>query len=140
MITRREFLGAAVAAAFCGIPGARALSKLLMLGMPLSAVIATGTSNAARVFEAFRDRGTLRVGAPADDAILELRDGSFDFVDNYRNTRTGKQRLFPAGTVPGGKVIKRVATQLHRRARFTHSASVFHSGSLRLSNCRPPEW
>jgi dihydroorotase len=81
------------------------LSKLLLLGMPLDRVIACGTSTAARVFEPFRDRGTLKVGAPADVAILELREGNFDFVDNYRNTRTGRQRLFPAGTILGGKLV-----------------------------------
>jgi predicted amidohydrolase len=32
---------------------------------------------------------------------------STDFVDNYRNTRTGRQRLFPGGTVIGGKVVRR---------------------------------
>jgi predicted amidohydrolase len=60
-------------------------------------------NNASRLFEVFRDRGTLNVGAPADIALLELRQGSFAFVDNYGNTRTGSQRLFPAGTVLGGK-------------------------------------
>ena len=43
--------------------------------------------NAARVFPAFDDRGTLNVGAPADIAVMELREGSFEFVDNYKGTR-----------------------------------------------------
>ena len=73
------------------------MSKFLMFGMPLMQVIACATVNAARVFPAFDDRGTLNVGAPADVAILELRDGTFEFLDNYKGTRTGKQRLFPAG-------------------------------------------
>ena len=81
------------------------LSKFLLLGMPLKQVIARGTLNAARVFEPFRDRGTLKVGAPADVAILELREGNFDFVDNYRNVRMGRQRLFPSATVLGGKLV-----------------------------------
>jgi dihydroorotase len=42
---------------------------------------------------------TLNVGAPADVAIMELREGTFEFLDNYKGTRTGRQRLFPAGTV-----------------------------------------
>jgi dihydroorotase len=79
------------------------MSKLLMFGMPLSAVIAAGTVNAARVFPSFDDRGTLNVGAPADVAIMELRDGEFEFLDNYKGTRKGKQRLFPIATVIGGK-------------------------------------
>jgi dihydroorotase len=81
------------------------MSKFLMLGMPLDQVIACCTINAARAFDVFRDRGTLKVGAPADVAVLELREGTFEFVDNYQNTRSGKQRLFPSATVLGGKIV-----------------------------------
>jgi dihydroorotase len=83
------------------------MSKFIMFGMPLSQIIACATVNAARCFSAFDDRGTLNVGAPADVAILELRDGTFEFVDNYKGTRTGKQRLFPAGIVLAGKTVPR---------------------------------
>jgi dihydroorotase len=79
------------------------MSKFFMFGMPLTQVIACATVNAARVFPAFDDRGTLNVGAPADVAILELREGTFDFVDNYKGTRSGKQRLFPVASVLAGK-------------------------------------
>jgi dihydroorotase len=79
------------------------MSKFLMFGMPLDQVIARATVNAARVFEAFRDRGTLNVGSPADVAVLELREGTFEFLDNYQGKRTGHQRLFPIATVVGGK-------------------------------------
>ena len=57
------------------------------------------------MFEVFRDRGTLNVGAPADIAVLELRQGSFEFVDNFENKRTGRQRLFPIRTILGGKPV-----------------------------------
>ena len=83
------------------------MSKFIMFGMPLSQIIACGTVNAARVFPSFDDRGTLNVGAPADVAILELRQGTFEFLDNYKGTRTGSQRLFPAGTVLAGKQVQR---------------------------------
>jgi dihydroorotase len=79
------------------------MSKFLHLGMPLDRVIAAATVNAARVFPAFEDRGTLNVGAPADVAVLEMRDGAFEFLDNYEGKRSGKQRLFPVATVIGGK-------------------------------------
>jgi dihydroorotase len=79
------------------------MSKFLMFGMPLSQVIACATVNAARVFDAFNDRGTLNIGAAADVAILEMRNGTFEFLDNYNNKRTGTQRLFPVATVLGGK-------------------------------------
>jgi dihydroorotase len=81
------------------------MSKFLDFGMSLEQVIARATVNASRVFEVFRDRGTLNVGAPADIAVLELRQGSFEFVDNYQNKRTGRQRLFPSQTILGGKPV-----------------------------------
>jgi dihydroorotase len=81
------------------------MSKLLMYGMPVAHAVACATVNAARAFPSFDDRGTLNVGAPADVAILELREGSFEFLDNYKGTRTGKQRLFPSATVLAGKRV-----------------------------------
>jgi dihydroorotase len=82
------------------------MSKFIMFGMPLSQIIACATVNAARVFPSFDDRGTLNVGAPADVALLELRDGTFEFLDNYKGTRSGRQRLFPSGTVLAGKRVQ----------------------------------
>jgi len=79
------------------------MSKLLMLGVPLMQVIAMGTSNAAATFPAFKGLGTLRPGAPADVSILELREGSFDFIDNVNTKRSGHQRLFPRAAIVGGK-------------------------------------
>jgi dihydroorotase len=45
------------------------------------------------------------VGAPADLAVLELREGSFEFEDNFGNKKTGRQRLFPSATVLAGKQV-----------------------------------
>jgi len=83
------------------------MSKLLSLGMPVPVAIAGATVNASRTFEIFRDRGTLNVGAPADVALLELRSGNFEFLDNYGNKRNGNQRFLPSGTVLAGKWIPR---------------------------------
>jgi len=83
------------------------MSKFLMLGMPLNQVIACATVNASHAFEVFRGRGTLKVGAPADVAVLELKEGSFEFDDNFGNKRTGAMRLFPSGTVLAGKRVNR---------------------------------
>ena len=83
------------------------LSKFLNFGMTLDQVVARATVNAARLFPVFHDRGTLNVGAPADVTVLELREGTFAFVDNYGNSRTGRQRLFPSETVLGGKRVPR---------------------------------
>ena len=83
------------------------MSKFLLLGMSLDQVIACTTTNASRAFPVFQGRGTLKTGAPADVAVIELREGNFDFDDNFGNKRSGHQRLFPNVTVLGGK---RVAT------------------------------
>lgn len=79
------------------------MSKLLGYGMTVSEAVACATVNASRIFPVFSDRGTLNVGAPADVALLELRDGTFEFLDNYKGTITGKQRFFPVGTILAGK-------------------------------------
>ena len=81
------------------------MSKFFGFGMSVSDAIACATVNAARTFAVFRDRGTLNVGAVADIALLELRDGNFEFLDNYKNTIPGRQRLFPSETVLGGQRI-----------------------------------
>jgi dihydroorotase len=81
------------------------ISKLLMIGMSLDQAIACASSTAARVFPVFQGRGTLKPGAPADVAVLELKEGNFDFADNFGNTRAGHQRLFPSVTVLGGKKV-----------------------------------
>ena len=83
------------------------LSKFFDFGMPLDHIIVRATINPSRTFPVFHDRGTLKVGAPADVAVMELRDGAFEFVDNFKNTRTGKQRLFPVATVLGSKLVPR---------------------------------
>lgn len=83
------------------------MSKLLSFGMTAPESIACVTANAARTFPVFHDRGTLNVGAAADIALLELRQGNFEFLDNYNNKRAGNQRFFPAGTVLNGKYLPR---------------------------------
>ncbi len=83
------------------------LSKFLMLGMPLDQVIACATVHAAHAFPVFQGKGTLKPGGPADIAVLELREGTFDFDDNYSNKRNGRQRLFPVATVLAGKRVAR---------------------------------
>ena len=83
------------------------MSKFLNFGMTIDQVVARATLNASRIYPLFRDRGTLNVGAPADVAVLDLREGEFEFVDNYENLRVGRQRLFPYETVLGGRRVPR---------------------------------
>jgi dihydroorotase len=81
------------------------MSKLLMFGMPLPQAVACVTTSAAQMFSSFNERGTLNIGAPADVAIMELREGNFEFLDNFEGRRIGKQRLFPVATVVNGKHV-----------------------------------
>src|SRR6266446_687607 len=83
------------------------MSKFFNFGMSLDQVVARATVNASRIFPLFNDRGTLNVGALADVALLELREGTFEFLDNYMNKIQGRQRLFPSGTVLAGKRVQR---------------------------------
>ena len=85
---------------------ATVMSKFLLLGMPLDRVIASVTSNAAKTFPAFKGLGTLVVGSPADIAIMEIQQGSFEFEDNYKGKRTGRLKLMTTGAVFGGKLRK----------------------------------
>jgi dihydroorotase len=78
------------------------VSKFLLMGMPLSQAIACVTSNAARSIREFRAYGSLRVGAAADVTVLELAQGDFSFVDNYKNVRMGTQRLVARNVIMGG--------------------------------------
>jgi dihydroorotase len=83
------------------------MSKLFGYGMTVNEAVARVTVNAARTFAFLSDRGTLNVGAPADVAVLELRKGNFEFLDNFKNKISGHQRLFPSATVLAGKRIAR---------------------------------
>jgi dihydroorotase len=81
------------------------VSKFLWMGMPLNQAIACVTSNAARSIREFNAYGNLRPGSAADVTVLELTQGSFSFVDNYKNTRTGTQRLMTRAVIVGGRKV-----------------------------------
>ena len=80
--------------------------------LPFVAGLAVGilaVSGVAFIFfgsEPASDPGTRELD-PNSVAVLELREGTFEFVDNYGNTRTGRQRLFPSETVLGGDRVAR---------------------------------
>jgi dihydroorotase len=79
------------------------MSKFLMLGMPLDQVIARVTVNSAHAIPEFKPYGTLRTGAVADIAVLDLQEGDFEFVDNLDAKRSGHKKLIPHAVVFGGK-------------------------------------
>jgi dihydroorotase len=81
------------------------MSKMMLLGMSLQDVLACVTINASKSFRELNPLGSLAVGAAADVTILELGAGGYEFVDNYRNKRSGTQRLLTRGVVMGGKPV-----------------------------------
>jgi predicted amidohydrolase len=66
------------------------------------------TCNAAPAFPIFRGKGTLKPGAVADVAVLELKQGEFELVDNLGNKRVAKERFFTSATVLGGKLVPKL--------------------------------
>ena len=84
------------------------MSKFLSFGMTLDDVVARATVNASRLFPFFNDLGTLNIGSRADIALLELREDAYEFLDNYGNLRSGRERLFPSSTILGGIVAPQV--------------------------------
>jgi len=79
------------------------MSKFIMLGMPVDQVVARVTANAARAIPEFKAYGSLRTGAVADIAVLDLKEGDFEFVDNADTKRIGHKKLFPYAVVVRGK-------------------------------------
>lgn len=80
------------------------MSKCLNMGMPLPDVIMRSTSNPARMIRR-AELGTLRVGAEADIAVLDLQYGDFGFVDSGRARMGGDKRLQCMFTVRAGQVV-----------------------------------
>ncbi len=81
------------------------VSKFLMLGMPLDRAIGCVTNQAARNVSVFKGLGTLALGAPADVAVMELREGEFEFVDNVDAKRTGRCKLVTTAVVMNGRRV-----------------------------------
>ena len=81
------------------------VSKFLLMGMPLNQAIACVTSNAARSIREFNPYGNLRARSAADVTVLKLTQGSFSFVDNYKNMHMGTQRLVTRAVIMGGRKV-----------------------------------
>lgn len=72
----------------------------------------------ARPAPAFDDRGTLKIGAPADVAIIELTEGPLEFLDNYKARAPATSGSFPPRpcVCPQADASTRVASRLPTRA------------------------
>jgi len=80
------------------------MSKLLNLGMNVEQVVERATLNPARAIHR-AELGTLREGAPADIALLELQKGNFGYLDSGHARLTGDQRLRCVLTVRDGAIV-----------------------------------
>jgi dihydroorotase len=82
------------------------LSKFLAIGMTTAEVLRAASWNPARAFAYGFELGSFRKGSEADVSILELRDGTFSFIDSSKEARTGKHKLFPVKTFLAGKAYE----------------------------------
>jgi len=78
------------------------MSKLLSLGMELTAVIRASTAAPAAAIGR-PDLGHFGIGAVSDASVIELAEGEFDYRDVLGETRRGRKRLNPSGLVGSGK-------------------------------------
>ena len=82
-----------------------AMSKLLLLGMPLRETIHRATVTPARTINRFPEIGTLGEGRTADVAVLQMQEGVFSFHDALNKKRLGTRRLVNVLTVRAGKIV-----------------------------------
>ena len=80
------------------------MSKLLHFGVGLDEVVRRATATPARILGLEGVVGTLRPGASADVALIELRDGDFALRDTDGNSVTAKRRLVTRLTLKDGRV------------------------------------
>jgi dihydroorotase len=80
------------------------MSKLLVMGMPLKEVIRASTWTAAQSIHR-EELGHLSVGALADVAVLEVRNGNFAYADAYGARLEGKQRIEAQITLREGRIV-----------------------------------
>jgi dihydroorotase len=80
------------------------MSKFLVMGMNLKSVITASTWKPAQVIKR-EELGHLSVGAMADIAVLNIREGNFGFYDKTGFKITGKQKFECEMTIKGGKIV-----------------------------------
>lgn len=80
------------------------MSKFMAMDMPLADVIKASTWSAAKAIN-HEELGHLSVGAIADVAVLNLREGKFGFYDVARFKKEGKNLLECEMTIKGGRIV-----------------------------------
>ena len=82
-----------------------AMTELLTLGIGLPEVVATVTSNPARMVQMQDSIGTLQPGREADISVLDLLKGRFTLSDNSGEKVIAQEMLTPAFAIRAGKVM-----------------------------------
>ncbi|MEP7230308.1 MAG: amidohydrolase/deacetylase family metallohydrolase [Ginsengibacter sp.] len=80
------------------------MSKFLLMGMPLNDVIKASTWTPAQVIHR-EELGNISIGAIADVAVLDLKQGDFGFYDKTGYKVEGKQKFECAMTIKGGRIV-----------------------------------
>lgn len=83
------------------------MSKFLMLGMPLTEVVAATTARPAALLGLEGQAGSLRPGAQADIALFELLEGSFPLYDISGDKRIADRLLRNTLTLLRGRELAR---------------------------------
>jgi dihydroorotase len=80
-----------------------AMSKLLALGMTTTDIVATVTSNPAKMLGMTDEIGTLVPGRIADISVLDLHEGSFELADNSGVVVSASQMFAPSFCLRAGQ-------------------------------------
>ena len=80
------------------------MSKFIVMGMDLPAVIKATTQNPAKEINR-EDLGTLSVGSIADVSIFNMREGKFGFWDYTGYKMDATKKLECELTIRAGKVV-----------------------------------
>lgn len=83
---------------------ANLLSKFLSMGLSLQEVVLRSTWNPATVIKR-EDLGHLSIGAEADVAVFNLREGDFGFMDIRKTKHKGSHKLEAELTLRAGRIV-----------------------------------
>ena len=79
-----------------------AMTELLTLGVTLPEIVATVTSNPAKMVKMADTIGSLQVGREADVSVLDIRRGKFELKDNSGEVVVADEYISPAFALKGG--------------------------------------
>jgi dihydroorotase len=82
-----------------------AMTELMTLGMKLPDIVATVTSNPARMLQMQEQLGALLAGREADISVLDLLQGRFTLSDNSGEKVIAHEMLTPAFALRAGKSV-----------------------------------